>query len=82
MSPGEIAELIRAHLPGADVRVASDDNTHFEARIVAEAFEGKRAIARHQMVYASLGDRMGGEIHALSIQAFTPDEWREKSAEQ
>ncbi len=82
MSPAEIETLIREHLPSADVAVVSDDNTHFEARVVTEAFNGKRPIARHQMVYASLGDRMGGEIHALSIQAFTPDEWQARRAGQ
>lgn len=82
MSPDQIAALIRDHLPDANVEVLSDDNTHFEALIIAEAFAGKRAIARHQMVYASLGDRMGGEIHALSIKAFTPEEWQARQAGQ
>ena len=82
MSPDQIAALIRAHLPDADVEVLSDDNTHFEALIIAEAFAGKRALARHQMVYASLGARMGGEIHALAIKAFTPDEWQARQAGQ
>ena len=75
MEPAAIEALIRAHIDGADVRVASDDNTHFEAIIVASQFDGLRAIRRHQLVYESLGERMGGEIHALSIQAFTPAEW-------
>ena len=60
----------------AQVRVQSDDDTHFEAVIVAAAFEGKRSIQRHQLVYAALGPRMGREIHALSIQAYTPQEWQ------
>ncbi|NDH80301.1 MAG: BolA family transcriptional regulator, partial [Burkholderiaceae bacterium] len=47
---------------------------HFEARIVCKAFEGKRLIARHQMVYAVLGDRMRQEIHALSMKTLTPAE--------
>ena len=74
MTPEEIARLIRAGLPGADVRVQSDDGTHFQARIVAEQFTGKRSVARHQLVYQALGARMGREIHALSIEALTPDE--------
>ena len=74
MTSQEIARLIRAGLPGADVRVQSDDDTHFQARIVAEQFTGKRRVARHQLVYQTLGERMGGEIHALSIEALTPDE--------
>ena len=74
MSPEEIARLIRAGLLGAEVRVQSDDDTHFQARIVAEQFTGKRSIARHQLVYQTLGERMGREIHALSIEALTPEE--------
>ncbi|MDE2260977.1 MAG: BolA/IbaG family iron-sulfur metabolism protein [Gammaproteobacteria bacterium] len=74
MNSEDIARLIRAGLPGADVRVQSDDGTHFQARIVAEQFAGKRGVARHQLVYQTLGERMGREIHALSIEALTPAE--------
>jgi acid stress-induced BolA-like protein IbaG/YrbA len=70
----EIAELIRAGLPGAEVRVESDDNTHFAARVVAQAFAGQRSLARHQLIYRALGEKMGREIHALSIDALTPEE--------
>ena len=74
MSPIEVAELIRAGLPGAEVRVESDDNTHFAARVVSQDFAGKRPIARHQLVYRTLGELMGREIHAMSIEALTPEE--------
>ena len=74
MNPEEVARLIRSGLPGAQVQVQSDDNTHFAARIVAAQFAGKRALARHQLVYATLGERMGRDIHALSIEALTPEE--------
>lgn len=74
MSPAEVAKLIRAGLPGADVHVESDDNTHFAARIVSPEFAGKRAIARHQLVYRTLGELMGREIHAMSIEALAPEE--------
>jgi acid stress-induced BolA-like protein IbaG/YrbA len=74
MNSQEIAELIRAGLPGADVRVESDDNTHFSARVIAREFAGKRSLARHQLIYQALGERMGREIHALSIDALTPEE--------
>ena len=74
MNSQEIARLIRAGLPGAEVLVQSDDDTHFQARIVAEQFAGKRSVARHQLVYQALGERMGREIHALSIEALTPAE--------
>ena len=74
MHPDEVARLIRAGLPGADVQVLSEDKTHFTSRIVSAAFAGKRAIARHQMVYKTLGELVGREIHALSIEALTPEE--------
>jgi acid stress-induced BolA-like protein IbaG/YrbA len=74
MNSEEVARLIRAGLPGADVQVVSDDNTHYAARIVAREFAGKRSLARHQLVYRALGELMGREIHALSIEALTPEE--------
>jgi acid stress-induced BolA-like protein IbaG/YrbA len=52
------------------------DGSHFDAVIVSAAFEGQRTIARHQMVYAALGDRMKAEIHALSMRTLTPDEYK------
>jgi acid stress-induced BolA-like protein IbaG/YrbA len=67
-------------LPGAQVLVQSPDNTHYSATIVAQAFAGKRGIARHQLVYGTLGELVGREIHALSIEAFTPDEWASRGA--
>ncbi len=54
------------------------DGQHFEAVIVAEAFEGLRPIQRHQKVYAVLGDRMREEIHALSMKTWTPTEWAQQ----
>jgi acid stress-induced BolA-like protein IbaG/YrbA len=74
MNAIEVQALISAGLPGANVIVESDDDTHFAARIVATQFAGKRMIARHQLVYAALGAKMGREIHALSIEALTPEE--------
>ena len=74
MNPEQIAQLIRAALPEAQVQVESDDNTHFAARVVSREFIGKRSIARHQLIHKALGERMGREIHALSIEALTPEE--------
>jgi len=76
MTADEVTQLIRAGLPDSEVRVLTDDDTHFEAVVVAPQFDGRRHLQRHQLVYATLGALMGREIHALSIQAFTPDEWR------
>lgn len=75
MTPQAVAELIRAGLPGAEVAVESEDGTHFATRVVAREFAGRRPLARHQLIYRALGERMGREIHALSIEAFTPEEW-------
>jgi acid stress-induced BolA-like protein IbaG/YrbA len=77
MDPSDITQLIESGFEDARVKVMSDDNTHFEALVVAAEFEGKRPIARHQLVYKCLGALVGNEIHALSIKALTPDEWRE-----
>ena len=73
MDAEDVAQLIRAGLPGARVSVESEDNTHYAARVVAREFEGQTRLARHQLVYRALGARMG-EIHALTIEALTPDE--------
>ena len=81
MEPSEIASLIEAGFDDPVVRVASDDNTHFEALVVAEEFDGKRAIARHQLIYKCLGTLVGNEIHALSIRAFTPAEFEQQTSE-
>ena len=80
MTVNEVTRLIQAALPGAQVQVLSGDDTHFEAVVVAAEFEGKRSLQRHQMVYAGLGAKMGREVHALSIQAYTPAEWQAASA--
>jgi acid stress-induced BolA-like protein IbaG/YrbA len=74
MTPADIEALIVAGMPESTVQVNSADNTHFDAVVVSAEFAGKRPLQRHQMIYATLGDKMGGEIHALSIQALTPDE--------
>lgn len=79
MDPTEITALIEAGFDNAIVKVMSPDNTHFEALIVAPEFEGIRSLARHQLVYKTLGALVGNEIHALSITALTPDEFRERN---
>jgi len=80
MTADEVTRLIEAGLPDARVQVSTDDETHFAAIVVSEAFEGRRPLQRHQQVYAALGPRMGHEIHALSIEAYTPGEWSARPA--
>jgi len=74
MKPEQVAALIRAAMPAAQVDVQSEDDTHFAALVVSEAFQGMRSLARHQLVYRALGELVGREIHALSIDAQTPAE--------
>ena len=81
MDPSEITQLIKAGLDAAVVRVESDDNTHFQALVVAAEFEGQRSVARHQLIYKCLGALVGNEIHALSLTALTPEEWRARGGE-
>lgn len=74
MQPEELKSLLESALPGARADVTSPDNVHFQARVVADVFAGQSTLARHRMVYAALGERMGGEVHALSLRTLTPDE--------
>ena len=74
MNAETLQQLIEQGLPGARVRVSGEDGVHFEATVVSDAFRGKLPLARHRMVYATLGERMGGEIHALALKTLTPDE--------
>jgi acid stress-induced BolA-like protein IbaG/YrbA len=75
MNAEQLQSLIAAGLPCEHIEV-SGDGRHWSAVIVSPAFEGKRAIARHQMVYATLGQRMHtDEVHALSMKTYTPAEW-------
>lgn len=74
MDANRIKTLIEQGLPGAVADVRGDDGVHFEATVVAEAFAGKLPLARHRMVYATLGELMGGAIHALALKTLTPAE--------
>jgi acid stress-induced BolA-like protein IbaG/YrbA len=80
MTPDEVADLIRAALPEAQIHVESADNRHFAARVVAREFAGLRSIARHQLIYRALGEPVGREIHALSIDAVSPQEWSARTS--
>ncbi len=73
MDSTTIAQMIRKGLPGADVTVSGDDGVHFEAVVRSVAFVGKPTLARHRMVYATLGELMGNEIHALGLRTELPE---------
>ena len=74
MDTRTIQALIQQGLPDAHVEVEGADGVHFEARVVSAAFAGKLPLARHRMVSATLGDLMGGAIHALALRTLTPEE--------
>ena len=77
VAPEDVKRYIADHLQCERLEV-SGDGQHFEALIVSEAFRGKSRVQRHQIVYAALGDRMREEIHALSMQTLTPEDWAQR----
>jgi len=80
MTADQLKTLIAAGLPCAHLEV-DGDGRHWYATVVSAEFEGKRAIARHQRVYATLGEKMkNDEVHALSMKVFTPAEWAAQAA--
>jgi acid stress-induced BolA-like protein IbaG/YrbA len=80
MTEEELQGIIAAGLDCSHLQVQGDGR-HWYAVVVSEAFGGLRPIARHQKVYATLGERMKtDEVHALSIKAFTPAEWAAQNA--
>ncbi len=75
MAAEDIEALIRAALPDAavEIRDLAGDGDHYAARVVSNAFRGLNRVRQHQLVYQALGGRMGGELHALSLETAVPD---------
>jgi acid stress-induced BolA-like protein IbaG/YrbA len=73
MDSTTIAQMILKGLPDADVTVTGEDGVHFEAVVRCQSFVGKPTLARHRMVYATLGELMGNEIHALGLRTELPE---------
>ena len=75
MAASEIEAMIRAALPDARVTVEdlAGDGDHYAANVVSESFRGVSRVKQHQMVYAALRGRMGGELHALALQTSAPE---------
>ena len=75
MQASDIETMIRAAIPDAVVEITdlAGDGDHYAARVVSETFRGLPRIRQHQQVYAALGGRMGGELHALQLTTATPD---------
>jgi stress-induced morphogen len=74
MAADDIERLIRDAIPDAEVTITdlAGDGDHYSARVVSPTFAGKTRIQQHQKVYAALGGRVGGELHALQLQTAAP----------
>jgi len=75
MPAEEIERLIKEAFPDAQVEIQdlAGDGDHYAAKVVSEAFRGKSMVQQHQMVYAALKGKMGGELHALALQTAAPE---------
>lgn len=75
MEASEIERLIREALPDAEIRIEDlrGDGDHYAAYVSSASFAGKTRVQQHQLVYAALKGRMGGELHALALQTSAPD---------
>lgn len=75
MQADEIAALIRAAIPDATVEITdlAGDGDHYAARVMAESFRGMSRLAQQRAVYAALGERMGGLLHALQLTTAVPN---------
>jgi len=76
MTAQDIERFIKDGLPDAVIKIddLAGDGNHYSANVVSAAFKGKNRVQQHQMVYATLKGRMGGELHALALQTSTPQE--------
>lgn len=76
MEAGAIEAMIRESFPDARVMIEDlrGDGDHYAALVVSEAFRGKSRVQQHQMVYAALRGKMGGELHALALQTAVPED--------
>lgn len=76
MEAAVIEQMIKEAIPDAQVTIEDlrGDGDHYAAHIISKAFEGKSRVQQHQMVYAALQGRMGGELHALALQTSVPED--------
>jgi stress-induced morphogen len=76
MSASDIERFIKDALPDArvEIRDLAGDGDHYAANVISAAFKGKSRVQQHQMVYAALKGRMGGELHALALQTSIPED--------
>jgi stress-induced morphogen len=76
MAAADIERFIKEALPDAQITIRdlAGDGDHYAATVISTAFKGKSRVQQHQIVYAALKGRMGGELHALALQTSTPEE--------
>jgi stress-induced morphogen len=76
MNAFEIERLIKEALPDArvEIRDLAGDGDHYAANVISSSFKGKSRVQQHQMIYAALKGRMGGELHALALQTSAPED--------
>jgi stress-induced morphogen len=74
MSQTDLEAALKEGFPDAEIEVTdlAGDGDHYRARIVSTAFQGLPRVRQHQLVYAALKGRMGGELHALALETSTP----------
>jgi stress-induced morphogen len=74
MLAADIERLIKEAMPDAEIKISdlAGDGDHYAAEIVSAAFKGKTKVQQHQLVYAALKGRMGGELHALALTTSAP----------
>lgn len=75
MHPSEVKALLSAHINCEYLEVLGEDQRHYEALVVSATFQGLMKIKRHRLIYEALGNHMIKDIHALSIKAYTPEEY-------
>lgn len=80
LDPARLQERLRAAFPDAEIvlRDLTGGQDHYELSIRSERFRGVSPLARHRLVYAALGEHMKGDIHALALSAYTPEEWQKR----
>ncbi len=79
MEPDQVKQLIATGLPDCEITVTGD-GSHFDATVIGDVFAGLSPVKKQQLVYATVNDRItSGELHALTIKTFTPEEWEKAS---
>lgn len=75
MAAADIETMIKAALPDAEVEITdlAGDGDHYSARVTSAEFAGKSRITQHKLVYAALGENMGGALHALQLTTAVPN---------